>query len=288
MSIAVCEIKCKSALTKTGGFLSTYTHSLQPYKGCVFGCRYCYVQALPVHRYHGGHWGQYVDVKVNVAEVLARELAKIRDQGRPLRVFMSSATDPYQGSEARYGISRKCLEAFVIHPPDLLVVQTRSPLVRRDLDLIRQINNCVLSMTIETDDESVRRSVTPGTPSIKHRLDVLKLAMEAGIIVQAAVSPMLPNNPTRLAQLLDASCHRVVVDTYFDGDGSGGKRTEQLGIRSLYDELGYGSWYHSAAHTELLGHLSKILGPDRIVFSKEGFNSVTEMVGSPKADCGPE
>jgi DNA repair photolyase len=287
MSIAVREITCKSALTKTGGFLSTYTHSMQPYKGCVFGCPYCYVQALPIHRYHGGSWGQYVDVKVNIAAVLARELARIRDKGRSLRVFMSSATDPYQGSEAKYGITRKCLEAFIIHQPDLLVVQTRSPLVRRDLDLIRKIRNCVLSMTIETDDDSVRRSVTPGTPSIKHRLDVLKMAMEAGITVQAAVSPMLPNNATRLAQLLDTNCHRVVVDTYFDGDGSGGKRTEQLGIRALYDELGYANWYHGAAHIELLGHLSDVLGPDRIVFSKEGFNSAVEMISFPKENCDP-
>jgi DNA repair photolyase len=278
--LTVREIACKSALTKTGGFLAGYTHTLQPYVGCVFQCPYCYVQALPVHQYHGGMWGTYVDVKVNAPEVLVRELASLRAAGRPVRVFMSSATDPYQGAEAKYRVTRRCLEAFSVCPPDLLVVQTRSPMIRRDFDLLRGIDGCVVSLTLETNDEGVRRTLTPHAPSVRHRVETLDAALDAGLTVQVAVSPMLPNDPEAFARLLKNRCHRVVVDTYFDGDGAQGRRTEQLGIRALYARYGYTAWYRADAHNTLMDVLSARLGPERVAFSKEGFNVSPEFFWS--------
>ncbi|MBI4552664.1 MAG: radical SAM protein [Candidatus Latescibacteria bacterium] len=272
--MTVRETTCKSALTKTGGFLAEYTHSLQPYVGCVFQCAYCYVQALPIHQYHGGEWGEYVDVKVNAPDVLLRELAALRARGKPVRVFMSSATDPYQGAEAKYHITRRCLEAFIAHQPDLLVVQTRSPVVRRDFDLLAQIDRCVLSLTLETNDETVRRTLTPRCPSIRHRVETLDAAMAAGLAVQVAVSPVLPNDPAAFARLLAGRCHRVVVDTYFAGDGSCGSRTERLGIRALYTRHGYDDWYHPDAYRRLYETLIDAFGSDRVGFSKEGFNTI--------------
>lgn len=271
--MVVREVTCKSALTRTGGFLADYTHSLQPYIGCVFQCAYCYVQALPIHQYHGGVWGEYVDVKINAPDVLAKELASLRARGKPVRVFMSSATDPYQGAEAKYRVTRRCLEAFLVHQPDLLVVQTRSPMVRRDFDLLTRIDRCVLSLTVETNDEAVRRTLTPRTPSIRHRIETLDAAMAAGLTVQVAISPVLPNDPEAFARLLTGRCHRVVVDTYFAGDGSGGVRTERLGIRALYARHGYDAWYHPDAHHRLYETLIDALGPDRVAFSKDGFNA---------------
>ncbi|MDP7239419.1 MAG: radical SAM protein, partial [Candidatus Latescibacteria bacterium] len=251
-------------MTKTGGFLSAYTHSLQPYTGCIFQCPYCYVQAFPVHQYHGGLWGEYVDVKMNAPEQLAQELARLKSRGKPVRVFLSSATDPYQGAESKYRITRGCLEAFAADPPDLLVVQTRSPMVRRDFDLIKQIKHCVLSMTLETNDDLARRRLTPCVPSVSHRLKTLEAAMATGLTVQVAVSPMLPNNPIAFADLLQDRCHRVILDTYFDGDGAGGKRTERLGIRRLYAQYGYEPWYAPDAHHPLLNTLKEVMGADRI------------------------
>ena len=279
MPLTVREITCKSALTKTGGFLSAYTHSLQPYTGCIFQCPYCYVQALPVHQYHGGLWGEYVDVKMNAPKQLAQELARLKSRGKPVRVFLSSATDPYQGAESKYRITRGCLEAFAADPPDLLVVQTRSPMVRRDFDLIKQIKHCVLSMTLETNDDLARRRLTPRVPSVSHRLKTLEAAMATGLTVQVAVSPMLPNNPIAFADLLQDRCHRVILDTYFDGDGAGGKRTERLGIRRLYAQYGYEPWYAPDAHHPLLNTLKEVMGADRIGFSKEGFSTVEDLSG---------
>ena len=98
--------------------------------------------------------------------------------------------------------------------------------------------------------------------------------MTAGLSVQAAVSPMLPNDPESFAALLKDRCHRVVIDTYFDGDGANGKRTERLGIRALYDQHGYGAWYLPDAHQRLLETFREVLGVERVMYSKEGFNSV--------------
>lgn len=278
MPVKIREITCKSALTKTGGFLSEYTHSLQPYTGCIFRCPYCYVQALPVHQFHGGTWGEYVDVKTNAPERLALELARLKAGNKPVRVFMSSATDPYQGAESKYRITRGCLEAFVACPPELLVVQTRSPMVCRDFELLGQIRNSVLNMTLETNDDTVRKRLTPHTPSVPHRIKTLEAAMAAGLTVQVTVSPMAPNDPDVFAALLKDRCHRVIVDTYFDGDGDGGRRSERLGMRRLYAQYGYESWYTPDAHHRLIQTLKRVMGEDRVGFSREGFNTKPNII----------
>jgi DNA repair photolyase len=232
---------------------------------------------LPIHQYHGGEWGKYVDVKINAPDVLATELSGLRAHGKPIRVFMSSATDPYQGVEAKYRVTQQCLKVFIAHQPDLLVVQTRSPMVRRDLNLLAQIERCVLSITVETNDEAVRKTLTPWAPSIRHRIETLDAAIAAGLMVQAAVSPVLPNNPVEFAQLLMGRCHRVVIDTYFAGDGSNGSRTERLGIHALYAQCGYEDWYHPDAHQRLYDEFVNVFGPNRVTFSKDGFNTVSEL-----------
>jgi len=100
MRIPSEAIACKTALTpQGGGFIGSFTHSLNPYVGCAFGCPYCYVSQMPLAQRLAA-WGTWVKRKVNIAEVLERELK--RNPGRDqLRVFMSSATDPYQPEEAR-------------------------------------------------------------------------------------------------------------------------------------------------------------------------------------------
>ena len=276
MPTTVREITCKSILTRTGGFLDGYTHSLQPYVGCVFRCSYCYVQALPVHLYHGGAWGDYVDVKINAPERLEVELANLKKKGKAVRVFLSSATDPYQGAEAKYRVTRRCLEVFTAMQPDHLVLQTRSPMVRRDFDVLARIDRAVLNMTLETHDETVCRNLTPHAPSVAARVKTLDAAMDAGISVQVTISPMLPNDPEAFVETIRDRCHRVVVDTYFDGDGSGGKRTERLRIRELYRKFGYQDWYARDAHHALVDALRASMGADRVGFSKEGFNQVAD------------
>src|SRR5690242_14573048 len=100
------------ALTPTGGFLRGFAFSLNPYVGCAFGdnggCPFCYVRALPVARALEGKWGTWVIAKINLGAVLKRELESLARSGKleHAAIFMSSATDPYQGIERRLGVTR--------------------------------------------------------------------------------------------------------------------------------------------------------------------------------------
>src|SRR5580700_6630584 len=150
------------ALTPTGGFLERFAYSLNPYIGCAFGdsggCPYCYVRALPIAmKGEGAPWGTWVTAKINLKERLLAELASMRKAGRleAATVFMSSATDPYQGLERRLRIARGALEAFLEYPIRRVLLQTRSPMVERDLDLLKQLGDRVMvSITLETDDDT--------------------------------------------------------------------------------------------------------------------------------------
>ena len=188
-------------LTPTGGYLSAFSHTLNPYAGCAFGDRgcgvYCYVAESPIGRFASRPWGQWLRVKTNAAEALRRELER-QPRLDEIRIFMSSATDPYQPAESQYRITRSILEVFRELPVGLLLLQTRSPLVERDLDLLAELPFVWLSMTVETDDDEVRRALTPTCPGIERRFAAMRRARERGIAVQAAVSPVLPHHPERL------------------------------------------------------------------------------------------
>lgn len=276
------EQEATRALTPTGGFLSGFGFSLNPYIGCAFGdnggCPFCYVRALPVARIGGGSWGSWVIAKRNLPERLERELTELRRRKRlgQTTIFMSSATDPYQGIERRMRLSRSALELLADHQPRRLLLQTRSPMVERDIDVLRQLSSRVIvSLTLETDDDAVRRRLTPTSPSVARRLLSARRLREAGIFVQLAIAPMLPNNPSRFAELAaEAMVDRVIVDTYLDGDGSGGRRSRGLGIPQLYRQFGYDRWFEKGAETALIDAMKARLGEARVLFSRAGFNAV--------------
>lgn len=260
----------KSMLNKGTGFLSGYTHSLNPYSGCSFGCSYCYVRQMPVSIFRGLPWGSWVDVKKNAAEVFRRELLRAQSKGK-VTIFMSSSTDPYQPVEAKECITRSLLEVMVQIQPDFLLVQTRSPLVKRDVDLLTQLGDRVrVSMTIETDLEPIRRHFTPGTPSIEARLRTLKVIKAAGIPAQATIAPVLPsseNFPDKLLNVVD----RICIDDYYMGDGSGGKRTHRLGLKGLYEELGLSDWYQPDAYKRVVERFIHVFPPEHVRISQQGF-----------------
>lgn len=278
---AYSTTQAKRALTPTGGFLGGFSHSLNPYIGCAFGdnggCPFCYVRALPVAHSERGPWGSWVIAKSNLCDLLERELAAIQAAGRLERttVFMSSATDPYQGLERRMRLTRGALELFARRPPRRLLLQTRSPMIERDLDLLVRLGpHVIASLTVETDDDRVRRALTPTSPSVARRLETARRLRNAGVFVQVTVAPMLPNNPERLADLVDEAADRVVVDTYFDGDGSNGRRSRALGIGELYERLGYAGWFRPGAELALIAAMRARLGASRVLFSRDGFGAV--------------
>jgi DNA repair photolyase len=272
-----------AALTKTGGFLAGFTHTLQPYIGCRFGCAYCYVKGLSVHQFHQPSlaWGDYVHPRVGIADHLRKELARLAGRGAlaTTAIFMSSATDPYQGLERRWRLSRACLDVLAQSPPGLLVVQTRSPLVADDFDRLRALGDrCWLNFTLETDQDEVRRAITPRCPSIPQRLATLRRAQEAGLNVQITVSPCLPfSDIETFGALLLAHGQRVVVDTYVTGDGQAGGRTARTPTPAIYAQQGWGDWRAEQSARHLFHWLHERVG-ERAGWSQAGFLALTERL----------
>ncbi|MDU4696669.1 MAG: radical SAM protein [Paenibacillus sp.] len=261
----------KTLLNKGTGFLSPYSHSLNPYAGCAFACSYCYVRQLPVALFRKQEWGTWVDIKQQAAELLRKELRKAKTKG-PVTIFMSSSTDPYQPAEYKEQITRSLLEVMGSDPPDFLLVQTRSPLVTRDIDLLLPLKDRVrVSLTLETDREEIRRAFTPHAPPIAARLRAGRLLAEAGVPVQATIAPVLPSSEQFPAKLLPWA-NRVCLDDYFMGDGSGGARTAKLGMRSIYEQLGLESWYTPEAYKVVYERLLRVFPEHQVFLSQDGFS----------------
>ncbi len=284
----IAEIRAKTILTPAAGFVAGgYTHTLNPYQGCGFGadlpddpdtaageddsagrggrgCPYCYVRRMPVGLYGPGPWGSWVSAKVNAPELL-------REEGRCgrlalARIFLGSASDPYQFvAENRYRLTRAVLQALVDYPPAHLTLQTRSPLVERDFDLLARLGSCVrLSVTVETDDEAVRRALTPTTPPAARRLETLRRARALGLETQAAISPVLPCDPERFADLVAGVADRVYLDSLWIGDGARGARSAALGMPRRLRAIGRGNWVSRDAHLPLYRALVARMGAARV------------------------
>lgn len=272
-----------AALTRASGFLAGFTHTLQPYIGCAFGCSYCYVAGSPLHNFHHPRlpWGDYVHPRPGIDRLLARELAHLerRDRLHHASIFMSSSTDPYQGFERKWRLSRACLQVFADFVPGLLLIQTRSPLVESDFDHIAALNgHAWLSLTLETDLEAVRKTITPACPSIARRIETARRARAAGIPVQIAVSPCLPySDPASFGELLCEIADRVVVDTFTEGDGSAGRRTRRTRLPEQFARAGYGDWQSGVAARALHAWLQPRLGKN-LGWSQAGFTALAQCV----------
>ena len=268
------DVVSKSILTKATGFLASgYTHSLNPYAGCTFSCKFCYVRELPIQRFKEMEWGTWLELKVNAAEVYQKEIQKLRKKEQPVCIFMSSATDPYQPAERKAGITRALLETMINHPPDFLLIQTRSPLVTRDIDLLLQLQKvCDLrvSMTIETDREDVKQIFSPYAPGMKLRMNALKKVKESGILTQVAIAPMLPFTP-EFPEKIEGMMDRICIDTLYLGDGSLGKTSKRLGMPELFEKYGFLDWYDKDIHVKAIRYFEKFYPSSMIYLSQEGF-----------------
>lgn len=287
------ERPARSALTRTSGFLDGFSHTLQPYIGCRFGCSYCYVRQSVVHHFNndGMEWGAYVYARVGIDQRLEQELERLKNRQALSRtaIFMSSSTDPYQGAERRYRLTRLCLTAMCRNAPGLLAVQTRAPQAARDFDKMAALGErCLLNMTIETDREDVRKFLTPHCASISLRLQTVRKAREAGVPTQITVSPCLPHSNTEaFGRLLLASCDRVVVDSFVSGDGSGGKRTARTAVPALFGAKEWEEWRSQEEALALYGWLRERIG-DKAGWSQEGFTrQARQVTGLPKSDHNP-
>jgi DNA repair photolyase len=162
--------------------------ALSPYRGCGHGCKYCYVREYPNPLHRPEDWGGWVAPKRNAPELLWAQRHKLHQA----RVFMASATDPYQPLERQYRLSRRCLEVLLLCPTTEVIVHTRSPLVLQDLDLLRAFGDRLsVGLSIPTDDDTVRQIVEPHAPAIPSRWAAAERLAAAGIQVTIGVAPLL-------------------------------------------------------------------------------------------------
>lgn len=201
-----------SILTKTSGFMESYDFSVNPYSGCTFGCVYCYAASFARGVEKRNDWGNWVSIKENALALLRKQNGKIENKV----VYMSSVTDPYQPIDRLTGITRSLIEELLIQKAKL-VIQTRSSLVTRDIDLLIQFGERVqVNMTVTTDSEIVRKEFEPTCSSNPARLKAIKEVCEKGIPSCITMTPLLPvEDAESFGQtLLETGVKRFIIQSF--------------------------------------------------------------------------
>jgi DNA repair photolyase len=256
------EEPCKVALNRVRGM--SFKWSLNPYMGCVHRCTFCYVRAFEkrADRPFDERYGTSIRVKVNVADVLRRELAKPSWERES--VAIGAATDPYQPAEGRYRLTRACIVALgeALTPFSII---TRGPMIVRDLDVLAAAARRArvsVTFSIPTLDEEVWRKTEPSTAHPRQRLRAVKELVDAGIRVGVGMAPILPgisDRPEQLAEVVraarEAGATGVWTNVLFLRPGTREHFLEQLAdewpeLVPLYDELYAGRAYLPSEHVK--------------------------------------
>ena len=244
----VKEIEARSILNKS----KIFDYCINPYTGCQVNCRYCYAR-LFMRRYSGHKepWGEFVDAKINAPELLKKQLKRARKG----TVWISSVCDPYQPLEAKYELTRRCLEelkksGFPVN------IQTKSKLALRDLDLFREIEQIEVGFTITTNDEAVAKLFEPGAALVSERLKALARIHSSGIKTYAFIGPLLPGNPEKLVADLCGLVNKVFVD----------RMNYVISIMGFYRQVGLESATEDEFFLEHKARLTSELGKRKMEF----------------------
>jgi DNA repair photolyase len=205
------EVRAKSALNRVPErSRMPFRWTINPYRGCSHACTYCF--ARPTHTYldfnAGRDFEKEIVVKVNVPEVLRVEMARPSWKGE--HVAMGTNTDPYQWVEGRYKLMRGIWEVFrdAANPCSVL---TKSPLLLRDLDLMKEIaavTDISANLSVPTIDEKAWRASEPHTPNPRARLEAVGELNRAGIPTGILVAPLMPginDDPAQVQEILQAA-----------------------------------------------------------------------------------
>ena len=206
----VRETQAKAILSAS----KVYDYALNPYTGCEHACSYCYARFMKRFTGHREPWGEFVDAKMNAPDLLAVEIGK-KKRGT---VWVSGVCDPYQPLEAQYRLTRSCLE-ILARSTWPVRVQTRSPLVLRDMDIMKGAEDLEVGLTVTTADDGVRRLFEPRAPAIGERLRALDELHRAGVRTFAMIAPMLPGAEDLVA-LLAGKVDYLLVDRMNYGYGN--------------------------------------------------------------------
>ncbi|MGL4394364.1 MAG: radical SAM protein [Brevinema sp.] len=212
------EILCKSALVKSN--IPEADFVINPYTGCEMACVYCYASFMcRFVDMPQSEWGNFLYPKVNILEVLNKELSsKRRDKTK--KIFMSSVTDPYTYSEKKYQLTRGILESLLKHQWEGRVsILSKNPLLLRDLELFQSFPDCQVNMTITSHDNLFSKILDNRAPLVLERIAALETLNKNNIQTSAFIGPIIPqymNNIDSLEELLirlkDAGVSDVSVE----------------------------------------------------------------------------
>lgn len=206
----IVEVECRAILNKSG--LADW--AVNCYAGCEHGCAYCYARFATRFSHSGEAWGSFVDVKVNAPQALARE-AKRKRVGR---VFLSSVCDGWQPIEARYELTRQCLQILLQYGYPITIL-TKSTLAGRDFDLLASKDGVEFGVTLTTLDEGLGKLIEPKSSPPAKRLALMEEAMRRGIRTYAFLGPLMPylfDTEENLRPLLEAVKQVGVEYFYID------------------------------------------------------------------------
>jgi DNA repair photolyase len=230
-------IDARSIFSPATGFIRRggFDWTCNPYLGCTFGCNYCYAMFLPQNRRPKSEWGRWFSAKQNAVALAERTAPKLAGQA----VYLSSVTDPYLPAERSLQLTRGILEALLPHQPRVLI-QTRGPLVVRDLDVLAGFDAVRVNISIPTDSERVRLAFEPKAPPLERRWLAAQEVRAAGISVGLCLTPLLPlDDPERFVERVLSFDPDVLVLQEFHDSGGGFGADTGAAARTLLEESGW-------------------------------------------------
>ena len=182
--LKIKEIEAKTTIVKSG---LDVDYVINPYIGCHHSCIYCYARFMKRFTGHTEPWGNFLDVKINVAELIPKNTKKYKNKS----IMISSVTDPYQPAERKYKLMRGILEKLIPLEPNLTIL-TKSDLIIRDIDLLKQFKKCIAGVSLSLLNNSTSKEVELFASSAERRINAIKQLNKAGIKTFIFISPMFP------------------------------------------------------------------------------------------------
>lgn len=268
-SVGKSKIEYKNAssiLTKASGFMESYDFTLNPYSGCSFGCTYCYAAFFSRTEEQRNNWGYWLTVKENALQLLKKYRKK------PLTgktIYMSSVTDPYQPLERELKLTRSLLQELADFHQPRLVIQTRSPIASRDIDLFKQFKAIQVNMTITTDSETVRKVFEPLCPSNTSRLKAIKEINDAGVNACITMTPLLPIEDAEIfaLNLRETGIKKFIVQPFHSDRGKFIAGTREAAM-NLIKQMNWTNEKYKEVESILIKHIPEI------GIGKEGFKPI--------------
>jgi DNA repair photolyase len=279
----VYQSAARTILSHTSGFIAAagFTHSLSPARNCTYGCVYCYVPTLRVFaglkREDWERWGQFTTFKSNAADLLQQEL-------RPQqRIYCSPLVDPYQPAEAEQQIMPRILAALIDTPPAVFTIQTRGPLIERDVSLLQELHTKTklrISFSITTNRDDIRRLYEPHCETNEQRLRTIRHLKESGLNVHATLAPLLPCDPEILTETaIEATNADLVGDPlHIRLTKATGATTRKQAFR-VADAQDHGNWFDPAFQTRIVERIRRVAEDHgrRFATGTEGFSWLAQI-----------